>query len=176
MANNDIQWFNELIKNDRKNNLSSKRKAEIKELLYNFVENCPAKDGPTDAKKFDDYGFKHGSDYGKYKQRIFKNISLLSTNYVFVESPKTFADYKGKIISLYNGRKTPTIIFAKGNYGEIDTLFIKLRNAFAHKNYFKKGDYYILWNDGQNHDKLSCFMVLKYNHLISIFNELIERD
>lgn len=172
MINDDIKWFYDIIDADRKNKNSYKNKSEIKNLLYLFVDNCPSKKGPENCKKFVDYGMKSNADYGKYKQRIFKSINLLEKNYNSIDSQKNMENYKDYIVNAYNKKKTPTILFVKGNVGEIDALFTKIRNAFAHKNYYKKGNYYIIWNESTKKDKLSCFIMLKYIHLQSIFNEL----
>lgn len=172
MKENEITWFYKLIKKDRINNNSPKRKMEIMELLYCFVDNCPSKEGPFCAKKFVDYGFKNYRSYGKYKEKLIESIKLSKDSYQFFASNRIVETWKSKIEYICNIKKKPTIFFAKGTNSEIDSLFIRIRNAFAHGNYFKKGNYYTLWNEGSNHDKLNCFIVLKYSHLMNIFELL----
>lgn len=79
-----------------------------------------------------------------------------------------------EIERIYSSRGKPTIYFSKGEFEEMDSLYIRIRNSFAHGNYFKKGNYYILWNEsGSNNKKnLSSFMTLKYEHLKAIYDAL----
>ena len=51
------------------------------------------------------------------------------------------------IEKIYGSRRKPIVYFSKGSYGEIDSLYIRIRNSFAHGNYFKVKDYYYLWNE-----------------------------
>ena len=77
------------------------------------------------------------------------------------------------IIDLYRKRHRAIIFFVEGENREMDSLYIRIRNSFAHGNYYKVGAYYILWNEtGQNTMKLGSFMMLKYDHLIDIYRAL----
>ena len=170
MNDNDIKWFLDLIKSDRNNRKSKKRLSEISDLNLKFITNCPSAKGPVTSAKFIDYGFKTGRSFSSLKKRIIDSVPHLSDNYRFLDSSKKLYELKNTIVSLYETRKTPTIFLVHGEFGEIDTLFIRLRNAFAHGNFFKKNDYYIIWNGIDDKEPLKCFMILKYCHLVSIYN------
>ena len=76
-----------------------------------------------------------------------------------------------EVEQLYAKRRKAVIFFAKGNYAEMDSLYKRIRNSFAHGNYFKINDYYYLWNETTGHC-LGSFMVLKYEHLKKIYMAL----
>ena len=79
------------------------------------------------------------------------------------------------IEQLYAKRRKAVIFFAKGNYDEMDSLYIRIRNSFAHGNYFRINDYYYLWNDTTG-SRLGSFMVLKYDHLKKTYMALQELE
>lgn len=172
MENCDIKWFSGLIEGDRQNKKSKKRTEELAELFLRFVDNCPSARGPKESDKFVDYGLRTKRSFGLFKKRLFTTLAISQDNYICLGSSNDLYETRDDIIRLYRNRKRPTILFVKGEYGEIDSLFIRIRNAFAHGNYFKKGDYYILWNGADDGKPLKCFMMLKYSHLISIFDSL----
>jgi len=59
-----------------------------------------------------------------------------------------------EIETLYASRRKPVIFFSKGRYGEMDSLYVRIRNSFAHGNYFKVREYYYLWNETGSEGKL----------------------
>lgn len=82
-----------------------------------------------------------------------------------------------KIEKIYSSSPKAIIYFSKSEHKEIDSLYIRIRNSFAHGNYFKIRDYYYLWNEtgnGQRAKKLGSFMILKYEHLNLIYKALLE--
>ena len=82
-------------------------------------------------------------------------------------------DLIDKIEDIYKSRKKAIIYFSKGAYREMDSLYIRIRNSFAHGNFFKINDYYYLWNEtSSKQKKLGSFMLLKYDHLKSIYKAL----
>lgn len=162
----NISDFNDLIINDNRFNMTKKNIIEIKELLFRYVDNCPSKKGPERAKKFKDYNIFHGYDYKCLKKEIYKIIN--ENNYIFFENNNSSSLNYDIIKQKYYNIKSPCIIFAKAEYSEIDSLFKRIRNSFAHGNYFKNKNYYILWNVNRN-NCLSSFMKLKYVHLFNIF-------
>lgn len=168
----NCQWFGALIDGGRKHKRLKNNIDEIKNLLYFFVDSCPSQKGPVCNKKFADYGLKYPCHYSKYKKMMFESIPWLKANYAYIQPPKKVDDFKEKIMKSYNGKKKPLIYFCKGEYGEMDSLFIRFRNAFAHKNYIKKGDYYIIWNYGRKDNQINAFMMLKHSHLKTIFETL----
>lgn len=171
----NIQCVVDLIEKGRKDKNSYKHEKQIKDLLYDFVDNCPSKRGPEYCRKFSDYGFCCRADYGKYKRKIFEIFPQLKDNFKQIKSPDKIENYTQNILQVYNEKKT-AVYFVKGKFGEIDTLFQKIRNAFAHKNYFEKDGYYIIWNYGKSSHKISCFRKLKYRQLIEIFELLKDKS
>ncbi len=80
-----------------------------------------------------------------------------------------------EIEKIYSSRRKAVIFFSKGTHGEMDSLYIRVRNSFAHGNYFKVGNYYYLWNETGSEartKRLGSFMVLKYSDLKSIYEAL----
>ena len=67
------------------------------------------------------------------------------------------------------------IAFAKGESGELDSLYIRIRNSFAHGNYFKKKEHYYLWNEVVGKEsKLASLMILTFKSLEQIHSILKE--
>ena len=162
-------WFLKIIDKDRTIRISKKLENEIKELSFFYIIQSPSQSGPKDSLKFINYGLKYSCHFSEFKQRMKKNINISDSNYIY-ENKGKFKDLSDIIIKEYNSRNKPVIIFSKGEYGEIDTLFIRIRNAIAHKNFLKKNDYYVLWNE--KNDDINCFFKLKFDHLITIFQTL----
>lgn len=171
----NLQRFKALIENGAKNYRGKEKKAEIKNLLYWFVDNCPSKKGPEKSKKFSGYGICKNSDYKKLKHRIIDKVKLKKeVSYKYCKNHSEMKKLISEIERIYSSKCKPTIYFSKGEFEEMDSLYIRIRNSFAHGNYFKKGNYYILWNEsGSNNKKnLSSFMTLKYEHLKAIYDAL----
>ena len=168
--------FRELIKNDNKRNNSKKNKEEKRDLLDWYVDNCPANDGPEKANKFADFGIKYNNDFKKLKNRIINAVGLeKEVTYKYCESGSKMESLIDEIEKIYSSNPKPIIFFSKGRYYELDSLYIRIRNSFAHGNYFKARDYYYLWNETGSEGKtkrLGSFLVLKYSDLKVIFNAL----
>lgn len=166
--------FKTLIKSDYKNHDSKKKKEERMNLLEWYVHNCPSNRGPEKSKKFADYGIKSGADYKELKSQIISSIGLKKNDtYIYCSNGKEMENLIDKIENVYSSRRKAIIYFSNGEYKEMDSLYIRIRNSFAHGNHFKFRDYYYLWNEtGSKQKKLGSFMVLKYEHLKSIYNAL----
>lgn len=171
---NSLTRFRNLVKKDNKRIKLSKRREEKRDLLEWFVDCCPAQDGPEKSEKFDDYNIKFGADYKKLKTRIINRIGLKNTeSYVYCQSGNEMEKLISIIEKTYSARHKPIIFFTKGKNGEMDSLYIRIRNSFAHGNYFKINQYYCLWNEtGSDSLKLGSFMMLKYEDLKTIYESL----
>ena len=109
------------------------------------------------------------------KDRIIDSVGLKKDDtYKYCENGKDMEDLIDDIERVYSSRRKAIIYFSKGKYREMDSLYIRIRNSFAHGNYFIVRDFYYLWNEtGSNKPKkLGSFMVLKYNDLKKIYNAL----
>lgn len=169
-----LREFRQTIERDYKRNEDGKSTKERRDLLLWFVDECPSKAGPEISLKFNDYGIKFGADYKKLKDRIIKSIDLESKRYDFLPSAKDVEEkYKKKQHDYMGESIGQVIIFSKGEAGEIDSLYVRIRNAFAHGNYFKKGKYYYLWNEVSGKEyKLAAFMILTFKSLKQIHSIL----
>ena len=173
-----LSIFRGIIKCDFKKRTSEKREKEKKELLTMFVSNCPSRKGPELADKFKDYGISSTIEFKRLKSRILINLGLKKDEtYKYFTQICDMEKQVDKIKDLYASKKKKLIFFAKGEDSEMDSLFIRIRNSFAHGNFFKKRDYYYLWNESGSNNKpkkLASFMVLKFEDLKQIFNSLKE--
>lgn len=183
MANkrsDSLTRFRELVKKDYRRINGKKREREKRDLLDWYVDNCPAHEGPETAKKFADYGIRFGYDFKKIKKRILDVVGLKEDNtYKYCSNGSEMEALIDEIEKIYSSRRKAVIYFSKGSYGEIDSLYIRIRNSFAHGNYFKVGDFYYLWNETGSEvktKKLGAFMVLKYSDLKSIYDALSTAD
>lgn len=169
-----LREFRQTIEIDYKRNEYGTSSKERRDLLLWFVDECPSKAGPEIAMKFDDYGIKFGADYSKLKKRIIDSIDLGKERYNFLPSAKDVErTYKEKQHDYMGESIGQVIIFSKGEAGEIDSLYVRIRNAFAHGNYFKKGKYYYLWNEVSGKEyKLAAFMILTFKSLKQIHSVL----
>lgn len=169
-----LREFRQTIEIDYKRNEYGTSSKERRDLLLWFVDECPSKAGPEIAMKFDDYGIKFGADYSKLKKRIIDSIDLGKERYIFLPSAKDVErTYKEKQHDYMGESIGQVIIFSKGESGEIDSLYVRIRNAFAHGNYFKKGKYYYLWNEVSGKEyKLAAFMILTFKSLKQIHSVL----
>lgn len=169
-----LREFRQTIEIDYKRNEDGKSSKERRDLLLWFVDECPSKAGPEIAMKFDDYGIKSGADYSKLKERIIDSIDLGKERYDFLSSAKDVErTYKEKQHDYMGESIGQVIIFSKGESGQIDSLYVRIRNAFAHGNYFKKGKYYYLWNEVTGKEyKLAAFMILTFKSLKQIHSVL----
>lgn len=167
-----LSRFRTLIESDYKRVISKKRKEEKRDFLEWFVDDCPAQDGPETAEKLADLGICTA-----YKCKVLKNdiISCLGLKcddtYKFCQTGSDMEALIDDIEKLYTSRRKAIIFFAKGTYGEMDSLYIRIRNSFAHGNYFKINDYYYLWNESCQ-KALASFMVLKYDDLKALYKVL----
>ena len=169
-----LREFRQTIEIDYKRNEYGTSSKERRDLLLWFVDECPSKAGPEIAMKFDDYGIKFGADYSKLKKRIIDSIDLGKERYNFLPSAKDVErTYKEKQHDYMGESIGQVIIFSKGESGEIDSLYVRIRNAFAHGNYFKKGKYYYLWNEVSGKEyKLAASMILTFKSLKQIHSVL----
>lgn len=169
-----LREFRQTIEIDYKRNEYGTSSKERRDLLLWFVDECPSKAGPEIAMKFDDYGIKFGADYSKLKKRIIDSIDLGKERYNFLPSAKDVErTYKEKQHDYMGESIGQVIIFSKRESGEIDSLYVRIRNAFAHGNYFKKGKYYYLWNEVSGKEyKLAAFMILTFKSLKQIHSVL----
>ncbi len=176
MCSEALRQFRELIRKDNKwPPRSRKFDNERRNLVFWFVDNCPSNEGPANARGFDDYGISHPSDYKRLKNRILAAVNVeKGTTYKYCKSGE-MENLIDDILDLYNKRHKAVIFFSKGKNEEMDSLYIRIRNSFAHGNYYKVGGYYILWNETGSDSKpkkLGSFMVLKYDHLRAIYGAL----
>lgn len=172
-----LMRFKTLIENDNRRIKSKKREKEKRDLLDWYVDNCPAHNGPETAMKFIDYGIKYNYDFKKLKCRIIDAVGLKKDDtYKYCKTGSEMEALIDEIEKIYCSRRRAIIYFSKGSYGEVDSLYVRIRNSFAHGNYFKVRDFYYLWNetgsDGKT-KKLGSFMVLKYSDLKAIYYSLI---
>lgn len=169
-----LSRFRELVKKDNRRIKSRKREEEKRDLLVWFVDNCPANGGPETAMRFADFDIKYGYHFSKLKNRIIDSIGLKKDDtYKYCDSGRKMEALIDEIEKIYSSRRKAIIFFSKGNHNEMDSLYIRIRNSFAHGNYFKVGDYYYLWNEtGTVTKKLGSFMVLKFSDLKSIHEAL----
>ena len=163
-----------IVKRDYSRLTSTKAVGEIKDLLYLFVDNCPSNAGPEKAMKFVDFDIKNGCEYSRLKKKIINELALKKgVSYKYCENGNKMESLIDEIETIYSTRRKAVIFFSKGSNGEMDSLFIRIRNSFAHGNYFKVRDYYYLWNEtGSGTKKLGSFMVLKYKDLMAIYDAL----
>jgi len=169
-----LREFRRTIEIDYKRNEDEKSTKERRDLLLWFVDGCPSKAGPEIAMKFDDYGIKFGADYSKLKESIINGIDLDKKRYDFLSGAKDVEEkYKKGQHDYMGGEIGQVIIFSKGEAGEIDSLYVRIRNAFAHGNYFKKSKYYYLWNEVSGKEyKLAAFTILTFKSLKQIHSVL----
>ena len=171
-----LSRFRELIKKDNKRINTKKRVEERKDLQDWFINNCPAHEGPEKAEKFADYGIRYSHHFSKLKNRIIDTVGLeKDITYRYCQNGTEMESLIDEIESLYSSRRKPVIFFSRGSYGEMDSLYIRIRNSFAHENYFIAGSYYYLWNETGSEgrtQRLGSFMVLKHSDLKSIYDAL----
>lgn len=171
-----LSRFRTLIAEDYKRIEGKKKREEVRDFLEWFVDNCPSKEGPETAKKFKNYNIEYGAHYSKLKNHIIDSIGLIDKDtYRYCKNATDLEALIADIEQLYAKRRKAVIFFAKGNYDEMDSLYIRIRNSFAHGNYFRINDYYYLWNDTTG-SRLGSFMVLKYDHLKKIYMALQELE
>lgn len=122
----------------RKTTKQKKKANEIKDLLFWFVDNCPSENGPDNAKKFKDYGINGGSAFKTLKKSIITSVGLKKdSTYIWCESNKIEEQIEN-ITKIFKKAKK-IIYFTSGtSKKEMDSLFIRIRNSFAHGNYLKK--------------------------------------
>ena len=137
----------EYYKRKDKDKDNTKNISERRDLLLWFVDECPSKAGPENSMKFDYYGVKSGADYKRLKDKIISNIGLEEDGYIFLDSAKKLEE----------------------EYEDIQSKYIRIRNSFAHGNYFKKKGYYYLWNEVVGKEsKLASLMILTFKSLEQI--------
>ena len=172
-----INWFYNLISNKKCVTNRKELEQQKKELIFMFVGNCPSKKINISSKHFEDYGIGK-YDYKKLKNKILMVTGLIkNNNYIYNNT-----DLKNLIETFYE-TKNECIMLKKNDIGEMERLYICVRNSFAHGNFFvlnekrkkekfDKNNYkYFLWNESSR-GNISSFMILTYVHLQSIFNAL----
>lgn len=160
----------------RKDKDNTKNISERRDLLLWFVDECPSKAGPENSMKFDHYGVKSGADYKRLKDKIISNIGLEEDGYIFLDSAKKLEEEYEDIQSKYISRRNNQVIaFVKGESGQLDSLYTRIRDSFSHGNYFKKKGYYYLWNEVVGKEsKLASLMILTFKSLEQIHSILKE--
>jgi hypothetical protein len=177
MKSKVLMEFRKTIESNYKRKDSTKNTSERENLLLWFVDECPSKAGPENSMKFDDYGVKSAADYKRLKDKIISSIGLEKDGYIYHRNgakklEEEYEDIQSKYISRGNNQ---VIVFAKGEAGELDSLYIRIRNSFAHGNYFKKKKYYYLWNEVMGKEsKLASIMILTFKSLKQIHSILKE--
>lgn len=169
-----LKNFRKLIEKDYRRTSSPKREKEKKNLLLWFVDNCPSSAGPELARKFKDYGIIRSNDFKWLKTKILRSLRLeKGTTYKYCLGSNEMESLIEEIKFAYASHQKRVIFFSKGEGAEIDSLFARIRNSFAHGNYFFKNGLYYLWNEtGSSNKKLGSFMALKYKDLKSVYEAL----
>jgi hypothetical protein len=172
-----LMEFRETIESNYRRKDNTQNTSERRDLLLWFVDECPSKAGPENSMKFDDYGVKSGADYKRLKDKIISSIGLKKDGYIYHRDgakklEEEYEDIQSKYISKGNNQ---VIAFVKGESGQLDSLYTRIRNSFAHGNYFKKKGYYYLWNEVVGKEsKLASLMILTFKSLEQIHSILKE--
>jgi hypothetical protein len=172
-----LMEFRETIESNYRRKDTTQNTSERRDLLLWFVDECPSKAGPENSMKFDDYGVKSGADYKRLKDKIISSIGLKKDGYIYHRDgakklEEEYEDIQSKYISKGNNQ---VIAFVKGESGQLDSLYTRIRNSFAHGNYFKKKGYYYLWNEVVGKEsKLASLMILTFKSLEQIHSILKE--
>ncbi len=163
------QEFEKIIAKLPNSIANKKNQSEIKELLYSYVLNNPSSAGPENAKKFTDYQITTPQRYKKVIGAI-KEIVGNDEDYIYLKDKKIDNDILNVFESSCHHPKE-LIIFRTNNVGQLDSLFVRLRNAFAHGNIRKYKQNYVLWNEKNN--ILSLLGVLSYTSLMKIMDAVV---
>ena len=172
-----LMEFRETIESNYRRKDNTQNTSERRDLLLWFVDECPSKAGPENSMKFDDYGVKSGADYKRLKDKIISSIGLKKDGYIYHRDgakklEEEYEDIQSKYISKGNNQ---VIAFVKGESGQLDSLYTRIRNSFAHGNYFKKKGYYYLWNEVVGKEsKLASLMIFTFKSLEQIHSILKE--
>lgn len=139
-----LKNFRKLIEKDYRRAPSPKREKEKKNLLLWFVDNCPSSAGPELARKFKDYGIIRSNDFKQLKTKILRSLRLeKGTTYKYCLGSNEMESLIEEIKFAYASHQKRVIFFSKGEGAEMDSMFVRVRNSFAHGNYcFKNGLYY----------------------------------
>ncbi len=160
--------FNNII-NKYTKNYSKKDTDKIKNLLYNYVLNNPCKDGSKQSKKFKDYGLCNKHDYSKVLKSIRELVNV--ENYMFIKTGHIEQELIEKFDNCIKN-SSKMIIFKNNGIGQLDSLFYRIRNAFAHGNFIINKKMYIMWNEQK--EKIYSICILSYEDLIAILDSVLK--
>ena len=96
-------------------------------LLFWFVDNCSAQEGPDTSNKFKEYGIKSNSDFKKLKSKIIDAVGLKQEiTYKACSNGIEMELLINEIEKAYSSRRKPIIFFT------ICGFHIKISFSFRH--------------------------------------------
>lgn len=141
-------------------------------MLFDFVYHSPSKKGSVNSKKFKDYGIITPQYYSKVINKIKNGLKLVKNkNYFFLKNDKITQNH----ISIFNEaikNRKDFFCFKPNSIGHLDSIYNRIRNSFAHGNFYKQAGFYIAWNeDAENLKALFVLSIDTLKYLTKVYKE-----
>lgn len=168
-------------------NISDEEKANIKELVYKCIYNCPTSEGPQSSLKYLDY------DIGSYRSNLLLNtikyeLNIKETNFKHYPSKPKLEEEFEDILNVIHSCDSPVLFFVvyakKDSRPVLDGIYSRLRNAFAHGCFVKISDEsdiennkYLIWDSSKNRKNIlsiASIMILTFKDINTIYNSLLK--
>lgn len=153
----DYQQFKDHALNNRFTNHLSK-------AIFQLLLKCPNEKSSKLSYSFEELGLFEKSDFINRIDRVHAILKIQISNYIWKDLVLQDEWFERFILSI---EKSKSFVYMYKSGKHLETLFIKLRNAVAHGQYYVKGNRIILWNSSTK-DNITALFHMRTHQLVSI--------
>ena len=160
-------WLNSVFK--LKSNIPKLRKERFYKFFFNYIVFVPSKDLSRYYINFERLGLNTPHDYKLLIRDIKFKLNIDSECYIWNSDTKF-----EEVFDLFKKAKKAyrNFIYHKKAFPQLKSLYIKIRNALSHGNYYIKGQRIILWNQSIRTKNINALMILHLNDFYLLFDLL----
>lgn len=163
-----INKFREFIKNEylefRKDIHYQGLSSNLSKAMINLLLKCPNEKSSKLSFSFEELGLFEKSDFINRIDRVHGLLKIPISNYIWKDLVLQDEWFERFIVSI---EKSKSFVYMYKSGKHLETLFIKLRNAIAHGQYYIKGNRIILWNSSTK-DNITALFHMRINQFVTI--------
>lgn len=172
MSDLNINKFREFMKEDylkfRKEIHYQGLSRNLSKAMINLLLKCPNEKSSKLSYTFEELGLFEKSDFINRIDKVNDLLKIPISNYIWKDLVLQDEWFERFITSI---EKSKSFVYMYKSGKHLETLFIKLRNAVAHGQYYLKENRIVLWNSSTK-DNITALFHMRINQFVSIVNIL----
>lgn len=136
--------------------------------MINLLLKCPNEKSSKLSYTFEELGLFEKSDFINRIDKVQDLLKIPISNYIWKDLVLQDEWFERFITSI---EKSKSFVYMYKSGKHLETLFIKLRNAVAHGQYYLKENRIVLWNSSTK-DNITALFHMRINQFVSIVNIL----